>query len=76
MTQSNHFLPGLNVPLPLVQLKTAIIEHGGLAKEGIFRIAGHENTISQITRKLSEKTFSPNDREDIHSMATIIKVRE
>lgn len=62
---------GFKVPVLLVQLRKAIVEHGGLEMEGLFRLAGEELKMQKMKADLNRKQFTPND--DVFGMASLIK---
>lgn len=62
---------GFRVPVLLVQLRKAIVEHGGLEMEGLFRLAGEELKMQKMKADLNRKQFAPND--DVFGMASLIK---
>ena len=67
-------LPGYpaRIPSVLVQLRTYLVQQGGLRVEGIFRVACDGDEVVQVKRALNEGRFVSCN--DIHVVSSLIKV--
>lgn len=73
---SIHFFSslGFTVPSVVVTIKKALLDIRGLETEGIFRLAGSENSIKRVKLELNLGTFKSCTEE--HCLASILKVNE
>jgi len=62
---------GLRVPTILITLKGCLVRHGGLQREGIFRIAGSESRIKDIKYELNTNLFK--DTTEVDCIASLLK---
>lgn len=56
----------------IVKLKNTLTNKNRLETEGVFRLAGSENTIKRVKLELNLDKFQ--DCEDVHSVASLLKV--
>eukprot|EP01119_Soliformovum_irregulare_P005589 TRINITY_DN17335_c0_g1_i1.p1 TRINITY_DN17335_c0_g1~~TRINITY_DN17335_c0_g1_i1.p1 ORF type:complete len:323 (+),score=57.91 TRINITY_DN17335_c0_g1_i1:58-1026(+) len=64
---------GYRVPKILVDLKTKMLNAGGVRVEGIFRLAGEQTEIKRIKELLNQKK-TDIQTNDINAIATLIKI--
>jgi len=64
---------GFRVPTILMNMKTNLVNKGGINSEGIFRLAGEQTEIRRLKDNLNNKT-SEIPTNDVNAIASLIKI--
>lgn len=73
MEMQKEKYPNLSIPVIMVKLTEAILQHGGRKAEGIFRVAGNTQQVHKMQELFNEMNFEEISK-DPHVLVAVLKL--